>query len=385
MPYWYWRPLKLAWALDENTDNTLDLPERGYLSALAIHSYATNETGLAEYDNKYPIQRHTKIRIVGNGNFEVMNLRAKHLQAINCWDWGINPVGQYSDVDTLIQRNMFYIPFGRYLKDPDYGLILENFASGSQLVETNNYSTTYHVDGSSKLDVYGLFYKEPTGGMFGKGFLKKRQVYDRDTASATQFGVKLPTDKLLRQIHLFSEPDLSSRVDATSPVTNVQYIWLGIKSKEEYILENVRSLYFSNWIHDIMGRQFETVVNTSVGTTTAGLGYSDTMLYRAFNRVCSSIVDTLGDHNSYTKFDDRRICQVWFHAGASADTVGTAGVYSKGVMLHGDIPLLMVDPFSEQSEWLDAKALADVYLEVTEGASTGNWYAVLDELESTYG
>ena len=25
----------------------------------------------------------------------------------------------------------------------------------------------------------------------------------------------------------------------------------------------------------------------------------------------------------------------------------------------------------------------DVYLEVTEGASTGNWYAVLDELEST--
>lgn len=384
MGYWYWRGLKTGWTLDEGQTNKEDLPDKGHVSGLLIHSQAVNAAALNEYDNKYPIQRHTKIRIVGNGNFEVINLRAKYLQAIGCWDHGRNPVGNYTDVNGLYQRNYFYIPFGRYLGDPDYGLDLAKFASGVELEETNNYSTTYHSDTNCKLDIYMLMRKNPEAGLFGKGFLKKRVIKDKDTASETQYAVKLPTEARLKQIHIFSEPDLSSHVDAVAPTTNVQYIWLGVKSKEEYILQNIRSMHYATYIHEIMKRVFQTRVQCSVGTTTPGLGFADTMLYRAFPHSATPTFDALGDHSIYTKYDDRRICQTWFHAGGSADTVGVGWVVSQGIMLHGDIPLLLQDPMSDESHWLDSKEMGDVYVEVTEGASLGNWRVVLDELEKSY-
>lgn len=385
MPYWYWRQLKNAWVLNENTTNKFDLPDKGALSALAIQSIAVNAASLAEYDNPYPIQRHTKIRVVGNGNFEIVNASAKQLQAVHCWDWEQDPIGTYTKVSGLFQRNFFYVPFGRNLGDPKYGLDLGRFGAGVEFEETNNYDTAFHTDTSSTLTIFGLFYKDAPADMFSGGFLKKRQINDKDTASEVQYKVKLPTENLLRQIHLFSEPDLSSHLDATSPTTNVQYIWLGIKSSEEYMINNVRSIDFANHIHQIMRRKFRTNVQTNVGTTTAGLGFADTMLYRNFQHAITPIQDTLGNHSAYLKFDDRRICQTWFHASGAADAVGVADVDSFGIMLHGNIPLLMNDPMADETAWLDSKAFGDVNVEITEGASTGNWRVVLDELEKKTG
>lgn len=384
MSYWYWRPLKSAWVLDENTTNKFTLPEKGKVSGLAIHSVAVNAAALNEYDNKYPIQRHTKIRVLGNGNFEVVNCKAKQLQAISCWDWRINPKGNYTDVNGLYQRNYFYVPFGRFLGDPLFGLDLERFGAGVEFEETNNYSTTYHTDANSKLDIYALMRKDPEAGLFDRGFLRKRQIIDKDAATETQYAVKLPTTNLLRQIHLFSEADLSSNKDAAAPHNVAQYLWLSVKSREEYLIDNFRSMHFATMIHDIMKRVFETCVQCSVGTTTAGLGFADTMLYRGFQHAAVGVIDTLGDHSQYIKFSDRRISEVWFHAAGSADTVGVAWIAKKGIMLHGDIPLLYNAPMGVEENWLDSDALGDVYVEVTEGNSLGNWYIVLDELEKSY-
>lgn len=70
--------------------------------------------------------------------------------------------------------------------------------------------------------------------------------------------------------------------------------------------------------------------------------------------------------------------------GSTATAGLMAELVCRGIMLFGDIPLLMQGPLSEPETWLDAKEMADVYVEVTEGASTGNWMIVLDELEETY-
>lgn len=149
-------------------------------------------------------------------------------------------------------------------------------------------------------------------------------------------------------------------------------------------MNKMRTRYYASWIHDIMKRVFEFNAQVSVGTTTAGLGYFDSCLYRGFNVTGNPVTDTLQDTGLGAKFDDRRIHQIWFQQGGSAWTVGVANLCKKGIAMHGLVPLLKQDPMSDESLWLNAKELADVYVEIDEGNSLGNWYLVLDELEKNY-
>jgi len=266
--------------------------------------------------------------------------------------------------------------------DMKLGLDLSKFAAGTEFEETNDYSVSYHVDTNSKLDVMGLFRKSPEAGLFAGGFLKKRQIIDKDAATETQYGVKLPTENLLRQIALFSLGDIASGVETGTPMYTANYIWLGVKSKEEYIMSSVRNREFCLWIHDIMGRKFSTEV--SIATGTGGLTLLDPMMTRC--RIFGGIAHygESADHFFMTLGGDRRIKSIYSMIAGTA-TEGAYGMaVCKGVGLHGLTPLLLQEPNSEPETWLDSKALADVYVEVTEGHSTGNWYIVLDELEKEY-
>ena len=382
MGYWYWRALKKAWVLDESKTNKIDLPEKGYLSGLAIQSVAVNEAKLWNYDRPYPIQRHTKFRVVGNGNFDIINCKGSQLQAIDCWNRNVSPLGFYSQNDTHYQRNFFEIPFGRYLSDPLLGLDLSRFAAGVEFEETNDYSITYHVNGSQTLDIYGLFRKDPEPDLFSAGFLKKRQIINKDAASETQYAVKLPTLAKLRQISLFSEGDVASGVETGNPITTANYIWLGVKSREEYILNNMRHRTFCYWMHNRFGRRFQSDV--TIASETGGLTYLDSMIYRSelVSGICH--YGEAADHFVMTLGGDTRIKKCYIMIAGTATAGGMAEVLTKGIALHGHTPLLLQEPMSTPETWLDAEELADVYVEITEGHSTGNWYIVLDELEDTY-
>lgn len=382
MGYWYWRALKKALVLDENATNKFDLPERGMLSGFAIHSQGVNEADLSAYDRPFPVQRHTKFRIVANGNVEIINAKGSQLQALDCWNRNANPSGKYSQVDTHYQRNYFFLPFGRFLGDLKMGLDLGKFAVGVEFEETNDYSTTYHVDGSQTLDVYGLFRKSPEAGLFAEGYLKKRQIIDVDAATRTQEAVKLPTDLKLRQISLFTEGDIASGVETGNPLSTAKTLWLRVKSKEENIFANVRSREFAIWMHDIMGRKFRTEVSIMGGT--GGLAYLDPMMMRC--DLVSGIAHSpaQSDDDVMTLGGDTRIKKCYTNKAGTGTAAVMAQCVCKGIGLHGHIPLLLQDPLSESDTWLDAKEQADVYVEVTEGHSTGRWQIVLDELEKNY-
>ncbi|GAH63992.1 unnamed protein product, partial [marine sediment metagenome] len=191
--YWYWRGLKKGWVLNFATTNKLPLPERGYLSGLAIHSACLNDAKMDKYSDAYPIQRHTKFRVIGNGNFEVVNASGKHLKSIECWNDNVDPKGMYDQANGKNQRNYITLPFGRYMGDEKYGLILENFAAGVELEETNNYVDPPFTKDKSTLDVYGLFRKRPEPDCFAKGFLRKRVIIEKDTAAEVEYAVRLPT------------------------------------------------------------------------------------------------------------------------------------------------------------------------------------------------
>ncbi|GAH79930.1 unnamed protein product, partial [marine sediment metagenome] len=236
--YWYWRGLKRAWELNEGTTNKLPLPERGHLSGIAIHSSCKNKIKFDVTDDPYPIQRHTKFRVIGNGNFEVINASGKHLKSVECWNDNVDPKGMYDQAIDKYQRNYITIPFGRYMGDEKYGLILENFAAGVELEETNSYDTDLYHDHEQKLDVYGLFRKRPESDCFGEGFLRKRVIVEKDTQGEVEYAVRMPTLNKIRQIYLFSEADVALGIEAAAPIDQARYVFLYAKSKEELILNN---------------------------------------------------------------------------------------------------------------------------------------------------
>ena len=381
-PYWYWRQLKNSWAIDENTTNRFDLPEQGALSGLYVVINTTNEADLSSYDDPFPMQRISKLRIVGNGNYPIVDLMGKMVHAMNFWDRGEMTHDTLSFVDAEEQNVYLYLPFGRYMGDPDYGLWLEKFASGVQWEETNNISTTYYGDTDTKFSIYALMRKNPESNLFSKGFLQKRQIIKKDAATETQYAVKLPTENKLRQIHLFSEPTVASGVLSTTCFTLTQKLFLSIKSKEEYLLDNVSSSDWARFIHDYVGRRARTSVRFRGG---AAGSYYDTMIAEKLVGSLQHMGANAYFDTTNTSTDQTQYQQVYqfLHDGTAATSMW-ARLTAEGILLHGDIPLLLQKPTDPEETWLDAKANKDVYVEITEGSSSGNWYLVLDELQKTY-
>lgn len=381
MGYWYLRPLKSDWSVDEATTNRFDLPSKGHLSGLYIRLNVTNAAVLKDMENVWPFQR-TDIRIIGNGNKEIIDLRGRQLQALNFWETGEMPKDNLHAHSGGATEQYVFIPFGRYMGDPDYGLILENFKAGVQFEETNTFSTTYYTDATELYTIHGLFRKDPEPGMFSKGFFKKKQILNKDTASATEYDVKLPTENKLKQIHLFSEPDLSSNVCVTGWFTNLDKIFLSIKSKEEYILDNVDSGFFARMIHQLYKRRAH---NQIVAYGGLGGDYWDTMIYERESSHFSEVGTMgIGAMLEYTDSWLERTAHVYGYDLAGADKTLRFYLDSWGIGYHGDIPILLIDPMAEEEEYLDTKENADVTVGFTEGASTGNIYVVLDELQKTY-
>jgi len=381
--YWYWRALKKDWVLDEGTTNKFDLPERGHLSGLAIATVAVNEEDLSDYGNPYPIQRHSKFRVLGDGNFEIVNASGRQLKAIECWNDDVSPKGIYSQCDTHYQRNYLTIPFGRYMGDEKYGLILEKFEAGVEFEETNNYDTSYHEDGKSTLTIYGLFRKRPEAGLMDGGFLRKRNIIDKLTAAETEYGVKIPSRNKLRQIYLFSENAVAADGTETGNAWDVaKTIWLTAKSKEELIIDNARLRTFSYWMHHHFGRLFHTRVIVKTGA--GGDAYVDSMLYRSHEvgQIAEEAAAT--DEFLMTTGGDTRVKRNYMMAGGS-ETAGRMGeAYFTGIMLHGMTPLLVIDPKAEEDDYLDADEMKDIYFAATEGTSDDHWRLVLDEVQKTY-
>lgn len=381
MGYWYWRSLKEDWVINENTTNKEDLPDKGHVSAIMLKLKSKNEADLSSYDNPYPVHR-TDLTIRGNGNYPIISAKGRQLHAINFWNRGEMPKEGLDTIDTAEMEQYIYLMFGRYLGDPKYGLILDRFKSGVEFEDNNNIDTTYYTDLYTKYSLYALMRKNPEAELFSGGFLRKRLIKTLDAATRTKETVKLPTENKIRQIHLFSEPDQTSGVLAATVFNVINKLFLSIKTEEEYILDNIPSDTFARFIHDFFARRARTQVRVQ---TASGGGYYDTMIYEKRNsqlqHLQASAYMAVGDATT----DLTRMQRVYsyLHDGSAA-----SGRYvlldTNGICLHGNIPLLLLDPRSDEEEWLDTKENAEVRVHVTENSSSGNWYVVLDELQKEY-
>ena len=383
MGYWYWRNLKSGWTQDESATNRFDLPEQGYLSGLKIVVQQKNATYLCDgYDDPYPTQKINP-RILGNGNEEIIALRGKELEAINFWETGKMSQNLLWTISGQTLSEQLYLPFGRYMGDMKKGLILEKWKSGVQFEDTNTWSTSYVTDTYQKYDIWGLFRKNPEAGLFSDGYLSKKHISDEDSAARTQHAVKLPTRNKLKQVYLFTEPDLTNvttYLPSITPYSNITNVWLSIKSKEEYIIDSVASSVLAYMIHQLYGRVAETGGLSGGSNTTL---YLDTKIYErqettfgGYNTSPSAFVEDAATNL------ERIIKGYTYDLATPSVAVRQIYWHAKGISPHGIIPLLLQDPMSDQQDWLDAGANADVYVEATEGTSGyGKWRIVLDELQ----
>jgi hypothetical protein len=381
-PYWYWRQLKSGWTLDESSTNRFDLPERGALSGLMVNLYGTTARKITNYAEVWPVQQ-TSVRVVANGNFEIMNLRGRQLHAMNFWDEGnLASEGLFEASGWANQQTLIF-PFGAHLGDTDHGLWLEKFGAGVQVEETNTISTSNYTDATSKWDVFGLFRKNPEANLFSKGFFRKRQISNKTAASETQYPFKLPTEAKLKQIYVFSEPTNTSNDPSTTVYTNINKLWLSIKSKDEFLIDGLSASYFARMIHSLYGRRAHTMIY-GYAETAAG-HYVDTMIYERDSSQVQPVYATEGYAVEYDDNNLERTANLMGFNNAGAGKELSCYVDSEGISLHGMIPLLLIDPDkNDEQDYLDAMVNKDIYVEATEGASTGHWYIVLDELEKAY-
>jgi len=381
MPYWYWRPILPLTELKESVSNPFDLPERGALSGLSVHLEAKNASTLQLYPNAWALFR-SKWRMVGNGNYEIINAEARHLAACAFHDMKKVPVMGLANGEGNYQTFDIPIPFGRYLGDPKYGLTLEKFGSGVQFEETNTFSTTYLSDTYSKLKVDGLFRKDPEPGLFSGGFFKKRQIVNKDAASEVQYGVKLPTANKLKQIHMFSDSDLSSYLRAASIWSVLSTVWLGVKSKEEYLIDNMGASTLSKIMANQLGLFPETkgYVRSADGASVFWETCIGDLRESALATVHNSFYHSQEDDGSWLD----SIAEIKFSDMATSAVAGTGTIHNKGLAFMNMLPLLGIDPLADETEYLDADKMKDVYVEFTEGNSAGNIFIVLDELQKSY-
>lgn len=382
MPYWYWRPILPATELNEATSNPFDLPERGALSGISVHLECLNASALQNYPNALALFR-SKWRLVGNGNYEIINAEARHLAACAFHDTKKVPVMPLINGSGCYQTFAIPIPFGRYLGDPKYGLDLSKFGSGVQFEETNTFDTTYFSNTYSKLRIDGLFRKNPEAGLFSEGFFKKRQIVNKDAASEVQYGVKLPTSNKLKQILMFSDNDLSSYLRKASIWDLLKTVWLGVKSKEEYLIDNMAASTWSKIMANLLGL-FPETYGYAEDVTGSGT-YWETCIGDLRESVMSALstidLKVLEPNTSWLD----SIAKITLFNTAGAATTGAGIIHSKGLAFMNMLPLLGINPlFTDEAELLDAAEMKDVYVEFTEGNSYGNIYIVLDELQKAY-
>src|SRR4030042_5520835 len=274
--YWYWRNLKNAWTVDEAATNRFDLPERGAVSGLKITVQQKNASNLCNgYDNPYPVHR-IALRILGNGNYEIVNLRGRQLEAMNWWETGEMSKKLLWTISGQTLSEELILPFGRFLGDKKYGLRLSEFGAGVQLEDTNTWSTTYVTDTNQKYTIDALMWKGGEGQVFQGGYFRKRQVANEDTSSRTQHPVKIPTENKLKQLYVFTEPDLSSYLPQTAVFPNLSTLWLSILSKEEYIWDAKGSGAIAYLMAQMYGRVART---EGMCEGSGGTAYWDTKIY----------------------------------------------------------------------------------------------------------
>lgn len=197
--FWQREYLRQGASLTLNSTYQVDLPANGNLGSIILYISGPQDAALGVQAKKWRICDFiSKIEVIADGSEVIKSITGKQAQALGYLDQGVVSPDMIRNYAANDQRAYFLINFGRFLKDFDYGLVLEKF-NNVELKITNDATATEFT--SLSCDIMCYYLRDVTSAQF-KGCMYTEVWRDYiPVASGVQY-LELPTNWLIRRILL---------------------------------------------------------------------------------------------------------------------------------------------------------------------------------------
>jgi len=206
--YWQREYLRENVTMTRGETYRVDLPRSGLLGSLLFRISAAGVSGaFAQKAFTRIIDFITKVEVIANGAIPIKSLTGSEIAGIMAFDQGIAHPDYWHQYATGTRWCHLLLNFGRFLKDPAFGLDLSRF-DNVELRITNNASSTYYGEDFS-LSILQYLLRDAPGGAFG-GYFRTEEWRSWTTVADETKYLELPTELPVRRVFLQAIPDLDS-------------------------------------------------------------------------------------------------------------------------------------------------------------------------------
>jgi hypothetical protein len=364
-----------------------DLPRVGSVSAIDVGIRVTN--GSTKSEDKDLLEAIKKISLVADGNNYLVHVSGPELFRHHWLKFGSPLPHHWTEEGSGVRECWFRLPFGRYLGDPEVGLMLDRFAN-VQLQIDYDLPTAYGAAGSTTFTT-GTFTPTVIMHQFPMAsrpsfryLLGLREIWSGTSSSSGELIQDLPSVSPIAAIDVFALKDATAEGSVITDVRvgkdnfttqwvnqkwyNLQYLNnLDLKENlETFTLvtdtDDTRDVHLSNIVSAVLNsRTFTKWVSGS----TAGVQPVPLMTSAVGNRV------TIGGHTYTTAANGAAVTGAAM-SGAVVDMVVRGDV-------HGAVRIPFVSNDAIDTP-LTPDVLKTAQIGLTQGASGGTLGIVVEEV-----
>lgn len=186
-----------AKAITADAVETIDLDIGDPLSGIMVNYKGLNASNTP---TEHPAKLITKAEII-DGGFVIASLSGMEGQALNYWMDGVQPINIHNYVNDEYCTCNFFIPFGRWLWDPDLALLPSRFHN-PQLRVTVDLNGGGSAPDAGILEVYGFAFQDKK--ITPAGYLRNIRWRSYSLVSSAYENVELPTDDIIKMLIVLS-------------------------------------------------------------------------------------------------------------------------------------------------------------------------------------
>lgn len=335
--------------LNNDSTDSLELPEQGIVSAIQLEFVATNATGLIALIKQRIIDHLTAIEITDGGTKKMFSLTGQELKALDFYHLGKIPPESAILYDSNMQRTTVVLPFGEFIGDPKHGLDLAAWDQVN-LDITNDYSASYVAANNFKVDVTLLTLED----MAAKppSYYKSYEWKNEAPSAQNQYVYhKIPTTDRIRRLMCQFDPTVSTATAIPENVTSdSNNLKLTFRERTEVVIDLPPKYLF--WLNAMKYGKPETFARYPQSTTVfqdTGLGRISNMPFGDLNQSGSASTPTAQPRSQENNL--RFFVLDVITAGASSNNMIDAlavgeGYYDTAVLFDSDSPdeSLFLDP-----------------------------------------
>lgn len=168
------------------------------ISALMFQIRLTGATGTPGNPADFAIKR---IKVM-DGSTVIYNAKGMAGVPLHFNMLGVEPVHHLVYQNLIQNIATFIIPFGRYLKDPEYAFDPSKFKNPKIEIEYDDTGAGLGTASAATLQMYALMFDEKIPTL--KGFLRTKEVYGYTLTDSNVTTVELPVDSPIRAIAIQS-------------------------------------------------------------------------------------------------------------------------------------------------------------------------------------